>query len=75
VEIGEEIVNPMIWIGGQSNEATCPIQEGTPLTSQLANGSLLSCKANATQESFQEEATEQAKNAASLQMFASKVSD
>ena len=74
-ENGEEIVNPRIWIEGESDEATCPVRDGTPLTSPLADGSLLSYIVNATQESFQDDATEQANYAARLQMFASKVSD
>lgn len=73
-EDGEEIVNPKVWIEGESDEGTCPVRDGTPLTSPLADGSLLSYIVNATQESFQGETTELTNYAERLQMFASKVS-
>lgn len=76
-EDGEEIVNPNIWIEGESDDSVCPVRDGTPLTSPLSDGSLLGDLVSATQESFQsnDEANEKAAGVASqFRDFASKVS-
>jgi Lipase (class 3) len=71
---GEEVFNPTIWIEGESDNSACPVRDGTPLISPLADGSLLSYIFNATQESFQSE-SEQGNYAERLRMFATKVTD
>lgn len=74
-ENGEEIVNPKVWIEGESDNAACPVRDGTALKSPLAVGSLLSDLYTTTQESFQaENEEEQANVGGRLKSFASKVS-
>ena len=41
-EDGEPIITPKLWIEGESDDSACPVRDGTPLTSPLAHGSLLS---------------------------------
>ena len=54
-EDGVEMINPKIWIEGESDDSRCPVRDGTPLTSPLADGSLLSDILNATKTSFGED--------------------
>uniref|UniRef100_A0A7S1DDK3 Uncharacterized protein n=1 Tax=Cyclophora tenuis TaxID=216820 RepID=A0A7S1DDK3_CYCTE len=52
---GGEMVNPRVWIEGESDDERCPVRDGTPLTSPLANGSLLADLVDATKGTFFEE--------------------
>jgi hypothetical protein len=75
---GKVTVNPKVWIEGESDDSACPVRDGTPLTSPLADGSLLSFMVNATQESFRsEKEAEDAKlsYAQRFQSLTTKVSD
>ena len=38
---GEPIIVPKVWIEGESDNSLCPVRDGSPLTSPLADGSLL----------------------------------
>jgi hypothetical protein len=77
---GEQTTNPKIWIEGESDDGVCPVRDGTPLTSPLADGSLLSDISNAMKESFALKSEEEKKNAvgdyaASIRMLATKIGD
>lgn len=48
----EPILNPRVWIEGESDNERCPVRDGTPLTSPLASGSLLSDIVSATKDTF-----------------------
>eukprot|EP00542_Grammatophora_oceanica_P009164 CAMPEP_0194042768 /NCGR_PEP_ID=MMETSP0009_2-20130614/14517_1 /TAXON_ID=210454 /ORGANISM="Grammatophora oceanica, Strain CCMP 410" /LENGTH=821 /DNA_ID=CAMNT_0038686749 /DNA_START=22 /DNA_END=2487 /DNA_ORIENTATION=+ len=45
----------VIWIEGESDDEACPVRDGTPLTSPLADGSLLSDLSVAAKATFEGE--------------------
>lgn len=53
-EDGEPVVIPKIWIEGESDNALCPVRDGTPLTSPLEDGSFLGELVKATKEKLKE---------------------
>jgi hypothetical protein len=53
-ESEEPIVTPKIWIEGESDNALCPVRDGTPLTSPLEDGSFLGELVKTTKEKLQE---------------------
>jgi hypothetical protein len=46
----EPVYVPKVWIEGESDDSLCPVRDGTPLTSPLANGSLLNELVKTTEE-------------------------
>lgn len=78
----DEMQAPTIWIEGETDDQPCPVRDGTPLTSPLADGSLLSDISNAMKESFASntDADTKSKNvlgdyAANIRKLATKVGD
>ena len=79
-EEGNPVINPRIWIEGESDDQKCPVRDGTPLTSPLADGSLLSDISNAMKESFASKSEQEKKNvvedyAANIRNLATRIGD
>jgi len=74
-EDGKEIVAPTLWIEGESDDEQCPVRDGTPLTSPLANGSLLGDIVDARKKAFKGNEEDKIDYAKGLQLFASQVTD
>ena len=77
-EDGEPVVIPKIWIEGESDNALCPVRDGTPLTSPLEDGSFLGELVKATKEKLKEHDQEEAQivaYASTLRKMAEAFSD
>lgn len=80
-ENGEPIVNPRIWVEGESDDESCPVRDRkNALTSPLADGSLLGDLYASTQETLAnsgEKGTgaQLSDLSSSIQQFASKVTN
>jgi pimeloyl-ACP methyl ester carboxylesterase len=69
---------PVLWIEGESDNKLCPVRDGLPLTSPLAEGTLLSDLINATRDSFSSDVKDESKEVSwteRLQTVAEKVTE
>jgi hypothetical protein len=68
----------VIWIEGESDNNACPVRDGLPLTSPLAEGTLLSDLLSATRDSFSSDLNDDSKELSwseRLQTVAEKVTE
>jgi hypothetical protein len=57
----DPFVMPRVWVEGESDGKQCPVRDGTPLASPLADGSLLAELYNVTLETWNADAEQEAK--------------
>lgn len=55
---GKPVVVPKVWIEGESDNSLCPVRDGSPLTSPLADGSLIDELVKSTAERLGEDDTQ-----------------
>lgn len=51
----EQIMNPRLWVEGESDDRLCPVRDGVALASPTGEGSLLNDLISTTQESWENE--------------------
>jgi len=56
---GEQVIVPKVWIEGESDKSLCPVRDGSPLTSPLADGSFLNELVKATNEKLGKDSTQE----------------